>query len=69
MRFACRWAPVVALILEGASSVDQSMLTGESVPLDAARGSVIHASALVRRGQAIAEVKATGLRTRFGCAA
>jgi magnesium-transporting ATPase (P-type) len=46
--------------------VDQSTLTGESVPVDANPGDTVYAGALVRRGQAIAEVTATGSRTFFG---
>jgi H+-transporting ATPase len=46
--------------------LDQSMLTGESVPLEAGAGVQTYAGALVRRGEAVAEVTATGLRTKFG---
>ena len=42
------------------------MLTGESVPIEAGRGAHSYAGALVRRGEAVAQVKATGVRTRFG---
>src|SRR5271168_1031043 len=46
--------------------LDQSMLTGESVPIEAGGGVQTYAGALVRRGEAEAEVTATGVRTKFG---
>ncbi|HQT78023.1 MAG TPA: HAD-IC family P-type ATPase, partial [Rhodopila sp.] len=46
--------------------LDQSMLTGESVPIEADAGVQTFAGALVRRGEAEAEVTATGERTKFG---
>lgn len=51
---------------EGSVLLDQSMLTGESVPIEAGPGVQTYAGALVRRGEAVAEVTATGARTRFG---
>ena len=42
------------------------MLTGESVPIEAGAGVQTYAGALVRRGEAVAEVTATGARTKFG---
>ena len=53
-------------IIDGEVLVDQSMLTGESVPIEAGPGTHTYAGALVRRGEAEAEVTATGARTKFG---
>jgi H+-transporting ATPase len=53
-------------LVEGAILLDQSMLTGESVPIEAGPGLQTYAGALVRRGESIAEVTATGTRTKFG---
>jgi H+-transporting ATPase len=58
--------PADTTILSGSVMVDQSMLTGESVPVDAEPGSKVYAGSLVRRGQATAEVTATGTKTYFG---
>jgi H+-transporting ATPase len=53
-------------ITGGEVQLDQSMLTGESVPIEAGVGIATFAGALVRRGEATAEVTATGSRTKFG---
>jgi H+-transporting ATPase len=53
-------------LTEGEVLLDQSMLTGESVPIEASAGFQTYAGALVRRGEAVAEVTATGARTKFG---
>jgi H+-transporting ATPase len=53
-------------LLDGEVLLDQSMLTGESVPIEAGAGLQTFAGALVRRGEAEAEVMATGSRTKFG---
>ena len=58
--------PADARIHTGSVLADQSMLTGESVPIEAEAGDQVYAGALVRRGEAIAEVTATGARTYFG---
>ena len=53
-------------LTEGGILLDQSMLTGESMPIEAGPGLQTYAGALVRRGEAVAEVTATGARTKFG---
>ncbi len=58
--------PADARIVSGSVMVDQSTLTGESVAVDASSDDAVYAGALVRRGQAIAKVTATGSQTYFG---
>jgi len=55
-----------ARLIGGGILLDQSMLTGESMPVEAGAGVQTYAGALVRHGEAIAEVTATGARTKFG---
>src|SRR6202167_1134324 len=50
----------------GLVELDQSMLTGESLPIEAGPGLDTYAGALVRRGEATAVITATGVRTKFG---
>jgi H+-transporting ATPase len=58
--------PADVRLAGGSVLLDQSMLTGESVPIEAGAGFETYAGALVRRGEAVAEVTATGARTKFG---
>jgi H+-transporting ATPase len=53
-------------LIGGSVLLDQSMLTGESLPIEAGPGIDTYAGALVRRGEATAEVTATGVHTKFG---
>ena len=53
-------------LISGDVLLDQSMLTGESLPVEGGHGLTTFAGALVRRGEAVAEVTATGARTKFG---
>src|SRR6202451_743260 len=53
-------------LVDGSILLDQSMLTGESVPIEAGPGLQTYAGALVRRGEATATVTATGANTKFG---
>ncbi len=53
-------------LTRGSVLLDQSMLTGESLPIEAGPGVDTYAGALVRRGEATAVVTATGVHTKFG---
>ena len=58
--------PADARLTGGEVLLDQSTLTGESLPVEGEAGRIAYAGALVRRGEALAQVTATGARTRFG---
>ena len=58
--------PADVHLIEGSVLLDQSMLTGESLPIEAGPGADTYAGALVRHGEATAVVTATGVRTKFG---
>ncbi|CCE03049.1 Divalent cation transporting (P-type) ATPase [Bradyrhizobium sp. STM 3809] len=58
--------PADARLVEGAVLLDQAMLTGESMPIEAGPGFEALSGALVKRGEAVVEIIATGSATRFG---
>jgi H+-transporting ATPase len=58
--------PADIRLLEGEVLLDQSALTGESLPVDASPGGIVYAGATVKRGETTGEVTATGQRTYFG---
>src|SRR4030066_2012240 len=58
--------PADAKIVSGELSVDQSALTGESLPVETRQSDVIYASSVVRRGEARCAVVNTGANTYFG---
>lgn len=53
-------------LLDGVLALDQSALTGESLPAEAAAGDTAYAGAIVQRGEATGTVTATGPRTFYG---
>jgi len=58
--------PADARILDGELSVDQSALTGESLPVDRAAGGILYSGSSVKRGEARCMVVNTGAETFFG---
>ncbi|MGC9199761.1 MAG: plasma-membrane proton-efflux P-type ATPase [Acidobacteriaceae bacterium] len=58
--------PADTQITEGQVQVDQSALTGESLPVDLAAGATLYSAAVVRRGEATGTVTATGKNSYFG---
>ncbi len=52
--------PTDAEVVDGDSSVDESMLTGESIPADKAPGSLVYAGTANVDGRLVARVTATG---------
>ena len=55
--------PTDAIVLEGSSALNESMLTGESMPVDKSPGTNIYAGTINLTGQLIAKVTATGEAT------
>ncbi|MGA2790544.1 MAG: plasma-membrane proton-efflux P-type ATPase [Candidatus Bathyarchaeia archaeon] len=58
--------PADAKIVAGEVSVDQSALTGESLPVTAHQSGIFYSSSIIKRGEAKALVLNTGANTYFG---
>jgi H+-transporting ATPase len=58
--------PADAKIVTGELSIDQAVLTGESLPVDDPQSAVIYSSSVVKRGEAKCLVVNTGRNTYFG---
>lgn len=58
--------PADAKIATGQLAVDQSALTGESLPVSVGESGIVYSSSMVKRGNATALVLNTGSRTFFG---
>jgi Cu+-exporting ATPase len=55
--------PIDGIVLEGTSAVDESMLTGESIPVDKSPAEEIYTGTMNLNGRLIARVTATGEHT------
>ena len=58
--------PADLSLISGQVLLDQSTLTGESLPVEAEKDAQAYAGTIVRRGEATAKVTLTGIHTRFG---
>ena len=59
--------PADANLLDGdAVEVDQSALTGESLPVTHKTGELVYSGSIIRQGEIDAEITATGAKTFFG---
>ena len=58
--------PADARIITGELSVDQSALTGESLPVEIHSADIIYSGSILRRGEATCVVINTGANTYFG---
>jgi H+-transporting ATPase len=58
--------PADAKLMSGDLSIDQSILTGESLPVDAQQSAMIYSGSIVSRGEAQCVVVNTGPNTFFG---
>ena len=58
--------PADAILFSGELSIDQSILTGESLPVDAQTSAILYSGSIVKRGEAQCLVVNTGASTYFG---
>jgi len=59
-------SPADIRIISGEVLVDQSALTGESLPIESTPGITVYSGALIKRGETTGEVVAIGKNTYFG---
>ena len=60
------FVPADFKIVDSEATVDQSAITGESLPIDKKIGDVVYSGSLVRKGEVTGVVTATGIHTYFG---
>jgi len=58
--------PADAKLISGELSIDQSILTGESLPVEAQPSAILYSGSIVKRGEAKCLVVNTGANTYFG---
>ena len=58
--------PADAALIDGQVEIDQSALTGESLPVEIGAGRIAFAGAVIKRGETTCEVTNTGANTKFG---
>lgn len=58
--------PADVRLIDDTIEIDQSALTGESLPVEAGAGAVAYAGSVIRHGETTGEVIATGAMTKFG---
>ncbi|HET6527272.1 MAG TPA: cation-translocating P-type ATPase [Balneolaceae bacterium] len=58
--------PVDGRVMEGAATVDQSPITGESMPVEMTVGSKVFASTIARGGRLLIQAEAVGQDSTFG---
>ena len=60
------FVPADFKILDAEATVDQSAITGESLPIDKKTGDTVYSGSLIRKGEVTGVVTATGVHTYFG---
>ncbi len=59
-------APADCVVVDGVSTLDRSLLTGEARPVEAMPGDPVHAGTVNLSGRLLVEVRTTGENTRVG---
>jgi H+-transporting ATPase len=60
------FVPADLKIIDAEVTVDQSAITGESMPLEKKSGEIIYSGSIIRKGEATSVVTSTGAHTYFG---
>lgn len=60
------FSPADIRLFDGELLIDQSALTGESLPLEQAKGDLVYSGSIVKKGEAKGQVIATGEQTYHG---